>query len=93
VKLHLFAPHPPSSFSSVPSARADLQAPAPRTTNHGRPSADKLTVEAKTLADLKVEKAAVEGERRKVETDLRPVKYLATCWPPRTMKCSGISSS
>jgi hypothetical protein len=27
--------------------------------------ADKLTVEAKSLADLKVEKAAVEGERRR----------------------------
>jgi hypothetical protein len=38
----------------------------------------KLTVEAKALADLKVEKAIVEGERRKVEADLGPVKYLAT---------------
>jgi len=27
--------------------------------------ADKLTVEAKALADLKIEKAAVEGERRR----------------------------
>jgi len=40
--------------------------------------ADKLTVEAKTLADLKVEKAAVKGERRSVEADLGPVRYLAT---------------
>jgi hypothetical protein len=40
--------------------------------------ADKLTVEAKALADLKIEKAAVEGERRMVEADLGPVKYLAT---------------
>jgi hypothetical protein len=40
--------------------------------------ADKLTVEAKALADLKIEKAAVEGERRKVEADLGPVRYLAT---------------
>jgi hypothetical protein len=40
--------------------------------------ADKLTVEAKALADLKSRKAAVEGERRKVEADLGPVKYLAT---------------
>jgi hypothetical protein len=39
---------------------------------------DKLTVEAKVLADLKTEKAAVEGERRKVEGDLGPVRYLAT---------------
>jgi hypothetical protein len=40
--------------------------------------ADKLTVEAKALADLKIEKAATEGERRTVEADLGPVKYLAT---------------
>jgi hypothetical protein len=40
--------------------------------------ADKLTVEAKALADLKVEKAAVEGERLTVEADLGPVRYLAT---------------
>jgi hypothetical protein len=40
--------------------------------------ADKLTVEAKVLANLKIEKAAVEGERRKVEADLGPVRYLAT---------------
>jgi hypothetical protein len=39
---------------------------------------DKLTVEAKALADLKVEKAAVEGERRTVEADLGPVRYLST---------------
>ena len=39
--------------------------------------AGKLTVEAKA-ADLKIEKAAVEGERRTVEADLGPVKYLAT---------------
>jgi len=39
--------------------------------------ADKLTVEAKALADLKVEKAAVEGERRTFEADLGPVRYLA----------------
>jgi hypothetical protein len=55
---------------------------SPQTTNGVRPSAnslaDKLTVEAKALADLKVEKAAVEGERRKVEADLGPVRYLAT---------------
>ena len=38
---------------------------------------DKLTVEAKTLADLKIEKTAVEGERRTVDADLGPVRYLA----------------
>jgi hypothetical protein len=40
--------------------------------------ADKLMVEAKTLADLKIEKAAVEGERRVVVADLGPIRYLAT---------------
>jgi hypothetical protein len=39
--------------------------------------ADRLAVEAKVLADLKIEKAAVEGERCTVEADLGPVKYLA----------------
>jgi hypothetical protein len=34
--------------------------------------------EGKVPATLKVEKAAVEGERRKVEADLGPVRYLAT---------------
>jgi len=38
---------------------------------------DELTVEAKALADLKIKKAAVEGERRTVEADLGPVRYLA----------------
>jgi len=51
-------------------------------TNDGRPSAnslaDKLTVEAKAFADLKIEKAALEGERSKLEADLGPVRYLAT---------------
>src|SRR5215469_4433790 len=30
------------------------------------------------LADLKVEKAKVDGERKAVEADLGPVRYLAT---------------
>jgi hypothetical protein len=34
--------------------------------------------EGKALASLQVERAAVEGERRKVEADLGPIKYLAT---------------
>ena len=38
---------------------------------------DKLTVEAKALAHLKVEKAAVEGERRTVVADLGPVRYIS----------------
>ena len=36
------------------------------------------TSEAKALAALQVEKAAIDGERRKVEADLGPVRYLAT---------------
>jgi hypothetical protein len=39
---------------------------------------DKLAVESKTLADLKVEKAAVDGERRTIEADFGPVRYPAT---------------
>ncbi len=34
--------------------------------------------EAQAIATLKVEKAAADGERAKVEADLGPVKYLAT---------------
>ena len=33
--------------------------------------------DGKALATLKVERAAVEGERRSVEADLGPVRYLA----------------
>jgi hypothetical protein len=40
--------------------------------------ADKLTVEARALTDLRIERTAVESERRIVEADLGPVKYLAT---------------
>jgi hypothetical protein len=36
------------------------------------------TTEAKALAGLQVEKAGIEGQRRIVEVDLGPVKYLAT---------------
>ena len=32
----------------------------------------------KVLVDLKVEKARIEGDRKTVEADLGPVKYLAT---------------
>ena len=35
-------------------------------------------VETKAFADLKIEKAAVEAERRIVEADLGPVRYVAT---------------
>jgi nucleoside-diphosphate-sugar epimerase len=36
------------------------------------------TYEANVLATLQVEKAAVEGERRKVEADLGSIRHLAT---------------
>jgi hypothetical protein len=36
------------------------------------------TMEAGKLANLKVEKAAIDGERKVVEADLGPVRYLAT---------------
>jgi hypothetical protein len=39
--------------------------------------ADRLAFEAKVVADLKVEKARIEGERRTVEANLGPVRYLA----------------
>ena len=32
----------------------------------------------KTLADLKVEKATIDGERLVIEADLGPVRYLST---------------
>jgi len=57
---------------------ASLVAPAPHDVSPPFLTGDKLTVEAKVLADLKIEKAAVDGERRKVEADLGPVQYLAT---------------
>jgi hypothetical protein len=44
----------------------------------GPSSPPSATGEAKTLAGLQVEKAAVEGERQTVEADLGPVRYLAT---------------
>jgi hypothetical protein len=38
----------------------------------------KRITEARTLATLQVERAAIEGERAKVAADLGPVRYLAT---------------
>ena len=55
-----------------------MRCSAPLKTSKRSSLADKLTAEAKALADLKVEKAAVEGARRTVEADLGPVRYLAT---------------
>jgi hypothetical protein len=40
--------------------------------------ADKLTAEAKALAELKIEKAKVDADRKVAEADLGPVRYLAT---------------
>jgi hypothetical protein len=40
--------------------------------------AAELVREGKVLAGLQFEKAALDGERRKVEVDFGPVKYLAT---------------
>jgi len=40
--------------------------------------ADKLTVEAKALADMKIEKARVDADRKVADADLGPVRYLAT---------------
>jgi len=55
---------------------------APRTTKRRQAKrnslSDNLMVAAKTVADLKIEKTAVDGERRVVEAESRPVQYLAT---------------
>jgi hypothetical protein len=61
--VHLFTPAPCRRRGSGPSATA---------------SSTSLAVEAKALADLKIEKAVVEGQRRTVETDLGPARYLTT---------------
>jgi len=45
--------------------------------------ADKLLVEAKVLADLKIEKAAVQGEHRKVEADLAGAVSGDAAWRQR----------
>jgi hypothetical protein len=79
--VHLFTP-PPSSFSSAitlsTSPISKLRAADDERRQAKRNSlAGKLTVDAKTLVDLKIEKAAVEGERRTVDADLGPVRYLA----------------
>ena len=37
-----------------------------------------MSAVAQALADLKVQKATVDGERKAVEADLGPVRYLAT---------------
>jgi hypothetical protein len=39
--------------------------------------ADKLTAEAKMLAELQVEKASIEGQRKVAEADMGPIRFLA----------------
>jgi hypothetical protein len=57
---------------------SDLEAPRRGRRQAKRDNlADKLTVEAK-VADLKIEKAVVDGQRRTDEADLGPVWHLAT---------------
>jgi hypothetical protein len=75
--VHLFT-SPPSSFSSDHPISKLRAADDKRRQAKRNGLADKLTVETKTLADLKIEKAAVVGERRIIEADLGSVKYLAT---------------
>jgi hypothetical protein len=59
------APHHRSARCHHLERVTDLQAPRRgRRQAKGNNLADKLTVEANALADLKIEKAAVEGERR-----------------------------
>jgi hypothetical protein len=79
---HLFTP-PPSSFSWAitfsTSPISKLRAADDERRQAKRNSlAYKLMVEAKSIADLKIEKAVVDGQRRTVEADLGPVRYLAT---------------
>jgi hypothetical protein len=73
---------------------AQVDAAVERTAEHGRGKAAMAlaeeqrknradlvanrTTEAGKLANLKVEKAAIDGERKAVEADLGPVRYLAT---------------
>jgi hypothetical protein len=47
----------------------------------------------KVLAELKIEKAKIEGERKVAEADLGPIRYLATLLgAPAIRTCSGGSS-
>jgi hypothetical protein len=55
--------------------------------------ADKLPVEAKVLADLKIEKAAVDGERCTTEAYLGTVRHLATLLAPTMWMFCVVSSS
>ncbi len=54
-----------------------MQLAANQRKSRGELAAERVR-QGKVLADLQVEKAGIEGDRRKVEADLGPVKYLAT---------------
>src|SRR5258705_13008628 len=71
ILLHQFSDAAPGAFPRADDERRGAKRNS---------LADKLTVEAKAPADLKAEKAAVEGERRTVEDDHGhgPVRYPAT---------------
>jgi hypothetical protein len=45
------------------------------------------------LANLRIEKARVDGERKAVEADLDPVRYLATCSAAPTSRPCAFSST
>jgi hypothetical protein len=47
----------------------------------------------KALAELKIEKAKVQGDKKVAEADLGPVRYLATLLGAGNQTCSRISSS
>ena len=75
----------PRLDDSVGARRLNLGAinPAKRPTQNAigscaRSDASTRTAEAGKFAQFKVEKAAVDGERKAVEADLGPVKYLGT---------------
>ncbi len=55
--------------------------------------ADKLTVEANTLADLKVEKAKFDGDKKVVEAELARSAIWRRCLAPTTRRSSDGSFS
>ena len=80
--MHLFTPPhrrslPTITLSTSPISKLRAANDEPRKAKRNS-LAHRLTVEAKALADLKIEKAKVDGDRRVAEADLGPVRYLAT---------------
>ena len=51
------------------------------------------TNEAKALAELQVEKVSIDGQRRVVEADMGPIRYLAILLRLPTRTCCGGSFS